>query len=338
LGRVALVWLAFAVLYWSFGPYSNYSAEQQLDPWIPTGYFLDFKDMIERFGFPYYVSRLPYILVGLSLYSIFVPHVANFALNVVFLWLACLGLYGATERPFGRAPAAIATVAFAFSTYTAAAMSWDYPDGPSIAFLLLGFWLVLAAPSRLSGPLQWFLVGIFWGMAGATNLISGLVIIPGCVLVIFLAGLRPREWLLRGIFIVFGVLVMFAVFGVISKVIFNQFWFLGPQIDQTLNAFTTPGYLANMWGTGYAWLLNAFRDAGLLAIAVSSIIAVVITVREPDSILVTARALIGLYLFTLFLFAIVEFVLHGVVLRVGYLRVCPKTSGGITKFSEHEAD
>jgi hypothetical protein len=319
LGRPALVWLAFSLLYWSFGPYSNYSGEGFLDPWIPTGYFLDFKEMVERSGFLYYVSRLPYILVGLILYSIFVPHVANFALNVLFLWLACLGLYSATERPFGRAPAVIATVAFAFSTYTANAMAWDYPDGPSIAYLLLGFWLVLAAPSRLSGPPQWFFVGIFWAMAGATNLIAGLVIIPGCVLVIFLAGLRPHEWLLRGTFIVLGVLVTLAVFSVISKVIFNQFWFLGPQISLTLHYLEVPGRLAHMWGTGYSWLLNAGRDAGLLAIAVCSIIALVMTAREPaDSILVSARALIGLNLFSLFLFGIVEFVLHGIVLRVFY--------------------
>jgi hypothetical protein len=40
----------------------------------------------------------------------------------------------------------------------------------------------------------------------------------------------------------------------------------------------------------------------------------------------------------LILYTIALFIYDKATLELEFLRVCPKTSGGITKFSEHEAD
>ncbi len=321
--RAALAWLVFAVAFWAVGPYSNYSPTGFLDPWIPIGYFLNFEDLVRRYGFPYYVSRIPFILIGLAFYNVFTPHVANFALHTFYLWLACLGLYCAAAGPFGKPAAILATIAFAFSTYTATSMAWDYPNGAAIAFLLLGLWLALSPPGIMPELGRWVVVGFLWAVAGTNNLLAVLVILPCCLMVLYLTessliGLARRTGL-----ILTGVALMLFTFGIVSKRLFGSFWFLGAQVELIRNVMSTPDFLSNMWGKGYDWIPNAFRDAALLGICVASVTVLATTPRDvtKKDAFKTAAAVIGLLLLTLCVFVLVEFVLQGVVLRVPYTSV-----------------
>lgn len=321
--RAALAWLVFAVAFWTFAPYSNYSPTGFLDPWIPVGYFLNFDDLVSRYGFPYYVSRIPFILTGLAFYSVLTPHVANFALHTLYLWLACLGLYCAAAGPFGRPAAIVATVAFAFSTYTATAMVWDYPNGAAIAFILLGLWLALAPPVGMSDRLRWIVVGFLWAIAGTNNLLALLVILPCCLMVLYLAELSLTESARRTGLILTGVGLMLVSFGIVSKWLFGTFFFLGPQIGLIVYAAKTPDFLSNMWGKGYDWIPAAYRIAGLLGICAGAFVVLATaarngTTRSDDR---TATAVIGAFALSLGVFAFVEFVLQGVVLRVTYTSV-----------------
>ena len=318
-----LAWLVFAVAFWIFAPYSNYSPMGFLDPWIPVGYFLNFDDLLSRYGFPYYVSRIPFILTGLAFYGVFTPHVANFALHTFYLWLACLGLYGAAAGPFGRPAAIIATVAFAFSTYTATAMAWDYPNGAAIAFILLGLWLALAPPAGMSDRVRWIAVGFLWAIAGTNNLLALLVILPCCMMVLYLAEFSLAELARRTGLILTGVGVMLVSFGIVSKWLFGTFLFLGPQIGLIVYATTTPDYLSNMWGKSYDWIPAAYRNAALLGICGAALVILATTARNTTDKVEyrTATAVIGLFVLSLCAFAVVEFVLQGVVLRVPYTSV-----------------
>jgi hypothetical protein len=320
--RAALAWLVFAIAFWVFGPYFNYSPAGALDPWISVGYFLNFDDLVARYGFPYYVSRIPFILTGLAFYGVFAPHVANFALHTFYLWLACLGLYGAAAGPFGKPAAIVATVAFAFSTYTATAMAWDYPNGSAIAFVMLGLWLTLAPPGGMSDRVRWIAVGFLWAIAGTNNLLALLVILPCCLMVLHLAEFSLTESARRTGLILTGVGLMLVSFGIVAKWLFGTFLFLGPQIGLIVHAMTTPGYLANMWGTGYEWIATAYRYAALLGLCLGALAVLAATARRADKTeYKIATAVIGMFALSLCAFAFVEFVLQGVVLRVAYTSV-----------------
>ena len=314
--------MVFAVAFWAFGPYFNYSPAGSLDPWIPVGYFLNFDDLVRRNGFLYYVSRIPFILIGLTSYTIFTPHFANFVLHTLYLWLACLGLYCAAA-PFGKPAAIIATVAFSFSTYTATSMAWDYPNGAAIAFVLLGLWLALAPPRTIPDAGRWVAVGFLWAIAGTNNLLAMLVILPSCLMVLYLVKFSPVESARRSCLILIGVSLMLFAFAMISKWLFGSFWFLGPQVALIQYTMTTPDYLSNMWGKGYGWIPTAFRDAALLGICVSAVAALATTARDfaMGAIFEMAAAVISLFFLTICVFAFVEFALQGVVLRVYYTSV-----------------
>src|SRR5713101_933374 len=78
IAKAFLFWMCISFMALSVGPFTNYSPAGFLDPWIYTGYFTNFSDLVQRFGMPYYPSRLPYVLFGVSVYSVFSPIVANF--------------------------------------------------------------------------------------------------------------------------------------------------------------------------------------------------------------------------------------------------------------------
>jgi hypothetical protein len=316
-GEDFLLWLLVSFVLWGLGPYNYYAGAGFLDPWIATGYFLNFSDLVERYGLLYYVSRLPYILIGVVFYQVFTPVVANFLINVFLMWLACIGLFFATVRLFGRWPATIATVAFATNAYFVATLAWDYPDGPAIAFLLLGLWLALDPPSFLNNWTRGILIGILWCMAGSMNLIAGLCIGPACILVLILSGLRPIAWARDILAILIGVTVAIIVFGLISTFVFGTFWFLGPQIAQFLYALSTPTYLEAMWGSGYGWIERAFRLEAVISVTLLGIISAVLF-RTRRRLTRPALGVVALLAMSVALFAFVEFLLNAVVLRVWY--------------------
>jgi hypothetical protein len=319
--RAALAWLVFVVAFWILGPYSNYAPPGAIDPWIPTGYFLNFEDLVSRHGFRYYVSRIPFILTGVSFYKIFTPHVANFVLHSLYLWLACFGLYSAAAGPFGKSAAIIATVAFAFSTYTASSMAWDYPNGAAIAFVLLGVWLALAPPAAMSDWVRWVAVGFLWAVAGTDNLLAALVVLPCCLMVLYLADFSLAESARRTCLILIGVGLMLVTFGILSKWLFGTFFFLQAQIDLVSYVTSRPDYLSNMWGRGNDWIPTDFRGAALLGICITAVAALVTARRTRRHDFKAASAVIGLFFLTLCVFGFVEFVLQGVVLRVTYTSV-----------------
>src|SRR5580765_9046317 len=79
--KALFCWVFVSVLVLWIGPFTNYAPAGFLDPWIYTGYFTNFTDLVTRFGMPYYVSRLPYVLFGRAVYAVFTPWVANFLIN-----------------------------------------------------------------------------------------------------------------------------------------------------------------------------------------------------------------------------------------------------------------
>jgi hypothetical protein len=202
-------------------------------------------------------------------------------------------------------------------------MAWDYPNGAAIAFILLGLWLALAPPRGMSDCVRWIAVGFLWAIAGTNNLLALLVILPCCMMVLYLAEFSLAESARRTGLILTGVGLMLVSFGIVSKWLFGTFLFLGPQIGLVVHAMTTPDFLSNMWGKGYDWISTAYRNAALLGICGAALVILATTARNgTDKVEYrTATAVIGLFVVSLCAFAVLEFVLQGVVLRVPYTSV-----------------
>jgi hypothetical protein len=100
----------------------------------------------------------------------------------------------------------------------------------------------------------------------------------------------------------------------LSRSVFGDPDFLRPQIEQTLHAIGTPGYLTDMWGSGPEFLTGALRlftPAFLLVFGVVLLVAI----RKPA---VPAWPAYLALLVCCALYSLQEFVLHGVALRVFY--------------------
>ncbi|HZR29920.1 MAG TPA: hypothetical protein VFA71_14175 [Terriglobales bacterium] len=317
LKRIFLFWLAFSgVLLW-LGPFANYSPAGWLDPWLYTGYFTNFHDMVHRFGLRYYAARLPYVLFGVLMYKVFSPLAANYLINVAILSADTFSLYAILTRHAGRWAAATGTIALACNPYLIGTITWDYPDGPAIAFLLLGFWMVLAPPQRWEGKAATVAAGAFWAMAGFTNLISGLVIIPGVIILLYIKRVNLREALKQCAWLAMGVVLITAVFGVISLFVFHTFVFWMPQWNMYRTMTTTKGLLERMWGTRWAWIPTSHRVAATYGLALIGGIFFLRYFRQlkRDRFFVMAFLLLAL---SDLVFAFVEFGMNGAVLRVFY--------------------
>jgi hypothetical protein len=316
IANIFLFWLLISSLVLLLGPFTNYSPAGFIDPWVDTGYFTNFADLVHRFGMPYYPTRLPYILFGVLMYALFSPLVANFVINLAILTAGSTALYNIVARHQGRLVATVTALAFCFNPYVMSTISWDYPDGPAIAFFLLGLWLVLAPPKRLQGRLGVAVIGALWAMAGFTNLIIGLIILPALVLIAYLRRFDLRQVVEDGFYMAVGVVVTTAIFAIISKQIFGDYRFYEPQFKQFMY-MNSGGHLQQMWGTGHHWLNTAYRVGATYGL---TLVGGILFVRHFAT-LKSDRFYTGAYLF-LFLssavFLLVEFPMKAVVLRVIY--------------------
>lgn len=315
--RAFLFWLAFSAgLLW-LGPFSDYSAPGFLDPWIDTGYFTNFHYLVNRFGLLYYVSRLPYEMFGVLMYKVFSPLAANYLINVAILSADTFSLFAILSRHAGRWVAVVTTIALACNPYLIGTITWDYPDGPAIAFLLLGFWMVLAPPRRWEGRLATVWAGAFWAMAGYTVLIAGLIIIPGVLILFYVKRVNLREAVKECAWLAVGVAGVTIVFGLISLSVFHTFAFWMPQWILYRQVTTTPGYLAHMWGTGLGWILTSYRLAATYGLTLIGGIFLARHFRQVKNDRFFISALLLLLLSDL-VFVFVEFGMKAVVLRVFY--------------------
>ncbi|MCU1232602.1 MAG: hypothetical protein JWP63_569 [Candidatus Solibacter sp.] len=300
---VAAAALAAAALFLLLGPYSNFAPSGFLDPWFYTGYFTNFGYLIHHFGPTYFVGRLPWIIPGLLAFRIAPPEAASVMLNVAIVATSLIALYWAVRWHYGRTPAVLACACLLTNPYFMSTVSWDYPDGPAIAYAFVG----LAFAVRPNGNRVW--VGIFLTLSLLTNLAGAPMIAALLVLVFW----RACEWKRDALRLAAGAVGTVLVLCPIAQVLVGRWTYFYWQVYQTIQTFSHPGFLDKMWGTGPAFLLTASRlFAPLLLVAAGPILLV----RRKAGDLAWA-AWISLAA-CLALFSLQEFAAHGVALRVSY--------------------
>ena len=317
--RVFAVAFAVSLLLLAVGPYTNVNPNGSLDPWFYTGYFQNFSEMVERYGSTYYVSRLPYVLPGVALYKIFSPAVANWVLNALLLTAIVAPLYLVIAGIFGRLAGLLAAIAAISNSYLVSTILWDYPDGPAIAFAMLGFWLYLGSDTRT--PSRWGAAGAgaMWMMAGITNFIVVFSLVGLAATAALWHRRTLKELLGDAAFFALGSIACLAVWFGISKLTLGIWNLLGPQWGQVRHASDNKDYLLNMWGRGYEWIPEAFRLIPIVAAVILGLILVATrrSAEFPQGHRAALAAVIGLAI-SLACFAWMEFGMQKVLLRVSY--------------------
>jgi len=242
-----------------FGPFGRYPPTGLLDSWIYTSYFIDWHDMVRRYGDLYYGTRVPYIAFGALLYKVFAPAAANFLLNATLTWLISYSIFRALRRFFQPIPCLLFALAMSINVALVQPVIWDYPDGPAIAYGFLGLWFCFAPPAWARGLLGVFLGGAFYACSGHTLMIMGLVIVPA---VLAQAVWARREGLKRVILeliaIGAGAVSSTILFGFVSVAAGGSFLFFWPQINQARWTLSNGNY-SNWQQPVATWLPHAYR-------------------------------------------------------------------------------
>jgi hypothetical protein len=108
-----------------------------IDPWLYTGYFINFESYYQTFGILYYGTRLSWIIPGYILYTIFPVLTANYVLHFGFFSAAVLSLYNILKQTISDRVAVFTALLFAGYVYFLIEIGWDYISGAVITFFLL---------------------------------------------------------------------------------------------------------------------------------------------------------------------------------------------------------
>jgi len=250
LWRVFLASSGAALFFLLLGPYSNFGPTSYLDPWFYTGYFTHFSYLLRHAGVTYYVSRLPWIIPGWLMFHLTTPAAATVLLNALIVAVAVTALFSIVRSRYGPWPAILACLALATNPYFVYAVSWDYPDGPAIAYALLALACFLRPSSGRISNSVWG--GAFLALSGYTNL-AGLPVLLGIgVISIWRYQRAPKELFRQAVQVFVGGTAATLVLMIIGKITLGTYLFFAPQIGQIIYIHTHPHYLSDMWGTGSA--------------------------------------------------------------------------------------
>jgi hypothetical protein len=225
-----------------------------LDPWIYTASFVNFRFIYHVFGWTYYPSRLPWVIPGIVVHSIFGPVAAFFVLHTIYFFGGGLFAYLVFRRYFGRIIAASGYALLMLSPLFYDAYSNDYPDGALLTYLFGGVYFGLTIVGSRRPWLRAFWCGFFLAAAVGTNLFAGVVI--ACLLLLYAIvrsdALRaPRELLPELAYAACGSVVLLLVCGFFSVAYGGPFLFFKPQITALHNI-----HAADYKAPGASWMLG----------------------------------------------------------------------------------
>ncbi len=118
-----------------------------VDPFIYTGYISNFRDLVDRYGYPYFAVRFGLILPGEMLQDLLGTRVGYFALR----WLLTAGAAGALyilfRRLSGRGAAVFSVALFLTSPILYRAVMTVYSDTTGVPYLTAAVALLLLLPA-----------------------------------------------------------------------------------------------------------------------------------------------------------------------------------------------
>lgn len=161
--------IAMLTTYVVHGPFQTYPPPGWVDPGFYQGYFVNFMEMIERFGPTYHSNRFVFMFLGQGLNALLPPSEAHIALFVILHVLALLFLRMLLRPAVGRLPTLVAMVVFGLSPLTVAATTRGYVDGVVVVFILGAIAFFFKGLRANSGISAFLLSGVFSSLAFYTH-------------------------------------------------------------------------------------------------------------------------------------------------------------------------
>ena len=119
-----------------------------VDPFINAGYIHDYAGLLWRFGPTYYSERIAYIYPARAFTYFVGLQGGYFAFRFVALASAVAGVFTIGMRFYGWAAAMLAAVWVSFTPWLPRGLSWTYPDGMAVVYLLVGMAFLLVPIHR----------------------------------------------------------------------------------------------------------------------------------------------------------------------------------------------
>lgn len=149
-----------------------YPLQGLLDPWIYTGYFLDFKSHLVNFSTTYFGSRLPWILPGYFVHKIFPPLLANTLLHLIYYYTSICSLYLILKNLFTKQVAFLTVLLMGTFIYFLRSFGSNYIDGAAITYLLLTLFFLTPSSQSKKARLGIFFSGFFYSCLLFTQIFS----------------------------------------------------------------------------------------------------------------------------------------------------------------------
>lgn len=225
-----------------------------IDPWVYTGYAVNFSHHYHLFPNAYYGTRLAAILPAAGVHHLLTPAAANLVLRLGLFYLSAGVLYLLLRELGGRRAALIGSLFLCGATPFLHSIGWDYPDGFANLYQLSLLLLTVAARRG-----RW---GLSLAASGACavamvncNLFLGsyLPLLAGWYLVLNRLH-RRNSLLLSAACFAAGAVACYLLIGAVHARLGNVFWWHLPS-TQLANNLTSQG---NPWRKDWSeWAAKA---------------------------------------------------------------------------------
>jgi len=208
-----------------------------IDTWFYFGHFTrlgEYRNVEALIGNNYYQTRLPYLIPGYVIFSVFSEPWAKFILGYVSYAVTTASFYYLVSANFDRQKAALVTALFATDVFFVRGYGWNYVDIGVIAYFTMGMAAITWAGQSDSWRLaKMALAGFAFACMLFVHFGAVILAVPALA---YLWYLMPQARTQRGITFLFGGLLLGAiaaqlVFGVLNKAIWgSRFFFLLEQL------------------------------------------------------------------------------------------------------------
>lgn len=226
-----------------------------LDPWIYTALFSNFGYLYHAFTSAYWTSRLPWIIPGIGVHSVLPPLAAFLVLHITFFTGGGLSTYLLARRFYGARVALVSASTLMLSPLFFNSHSWDYPDGPTITYVLAAAACGIGTPRSGRRFIRLAAAGFFAAAAFGTQIYAAVAILG--VILCYLAVEAVEPGFPRRLVRVdlpaaaAGVLLLLTICGSVARAYGGGFLFFLPswRYAQTIQ-------LSRWQLPGYAWMLQ----------------------------------------------------------------------------------
>jgi len=162
----------------------------RIDPFVYTGFFLNFESLFHMFGVTYYGARLSWVIPGYVLYHSLAPIIANYVLHFAFYYAALFSCYYILKNTLTERVALFCTILTGTYVYLLIEMGRDYVAFPVITFFLLTLVFLMFSTGMGSRKFFLFPAGICFVLMVYANLFA--VVFTPTVIAFYLVALNVR--------------------------------------------------------------------------------------------------------------------------------------------------